>query len=391
MPGFEIYIHVPFCAWAKCPYCDFYSVSPAGPELVESYLGALELELARSVEGYPDEMQVDSIYFGGGTPSLLDPDQVWRIYCRIKSLWSISPEVEFTLECNPEGLNLRRAADYLSVGVNRLSVGCQSFDDRLLGLLGRSHSAADCRCALEAAEEAGFERLSVDLIFGGPGSDEKSLLGSVETALAHSVGHLCLYGYHLEEKCPAYGRPDLAPVGEELYRSQYLRVCSKLENAGWRHYEISSWAASEAEFCRHNLAYWSRRPYLGCGPAAHSFRPPGLRTWNPDDLTEYLKHWRQNLRPPRGSERLNKEQVLCEQIMLGLRLAAGVEPALVEKLIGGRLGETPGALEEEGLGGMTGGGRFALSEKGWLVYDEILGRLTAKSQLSAGEKGDHCH
>jgi oxygen-independent coproporphyrinogen-3 oxidase len=375
MPGFTLYIHVPFCSREKCPYCDFYSVSSPTPEQVESYLRALDVELTRSLEDYPEDLQVESIYFGGGTPSLLEPEHLWRIYCRIKSLWSLIPDVEFTLECNPEDLSLRRATSYLSTGVNRLSVGCQSFDDRQLELLGRTHRESDCRAAVENAREAGFVRLSVDLIFGAPQSDEQSLLESINKTLSLGANHLSIYGYHLEENCPAYNRADLAPVEDELYRSQYLTACSKLKDAGWRHYEISNWAASNAEFCRHNLAYWSRRPSLGCGPAAHSFRPPEFRIWNPDDLEEYIKTGERKIPLSRRTERLDKEQVLLEEIMLGLRQEPGVESALIEEFTGDRLEETLLALQEEGLGSLTEGGRLALSERGWLVYDEILRRL----------------
>ena len=383
MPGLGIYIHVPFCSGEKCPYCDFYSVSWPEPEVVEGFLSALELELTRSVEGYPQDLPVESIYFGGGTPSLLDPEEVRRIYRRIKSLWSVCSDAEFTLECNPENLNLSRAAGYLSAGVNRLSIGCQSFDNHQLALLGRTHSADDCREAIENAEKAGFVRLSADLVFGGPRSDERLLFDSIEKALALGVRHLSLYGYHLEKTCPAYRKPDLAPVEDELYRSQYLAACSKLENTGWKHYEISNWAASNAEFCRHNKAYWSHRPSLGCGPAAHSFRPPDLRTWNPADLEEYLKSQEQKAPLSGRTERLGREQVLCEEIMLALRQEPGVETALIGEFLGERLGETLQALQEEGLGSLTECGRFALSETGWLVYDAILERLTGRGWFSA--------
>ena len=375
MPGFTLYIHVPFCSRGKCPYCDFYSVSSPTPEQVEGYLHALEVELTRSVEDYPEDLKVESIYFGGGTPSLLEPEHIWGIYCRIKSLWSLIPDAEFTLECNPEDLSLRRATGYLSAGVNRLSLGCQSFDNRQLELLGRTHQESHCRAAVESAREAGFVRLSVDLIFGAPQSDEQSLLESIEKTLSLGANHLSIYGYHLEENCPAYSRADLAPVEDELYRSQYLAACSKLKDAGWRHYEISNWAASSAGFCRHNLAYWSRRPSLGCGPAAHSFRPPELRIWNVDDLEEYIITGERKIPLPRRTERLDKEQVLLEKIMLGLRQEPGVESALIEEFTGDRLEETLLALQEEGLGSLTGGGRLVLSEQGWLVYDEILRRL----------------
>ncbi|MBN2290715.1 MAG: radical SAM family heme chaperone HemW [Candidatus Glassbacteria bacterium] len=382
MTSFGIYIHVPFCRDRKCPYCDFYSVASPGPGLVERYLDVLEAELARSVERYPENLGVGSIYFGGGTPSLLEPEQVWRVYCRIKSLWQILPGAEVTLECNPEDLLLRRAAGYFSAGVNRLSLGCQSFDERQLELLGRSHSAADCRAAVGNACEAGFGRLSLDLIFGGPQSTEGALLEAVGTALDLGVSHLSLYGYHLERTAPAYGRAELAPAGEELYRSQYLAACRKLEDSGWRHYEISNWAASPDEYCRHNLAYWLRRPCLGCGPAAHSFLPPDLRFWNPEDLEEYLKGGGGDKLSDGRSERLDSEQVLCEEIMLGLRLESGVEPAAIGAFLGGELETTLQALREEGLGAVSGAGRFVLSERGWLIYDEVLGRLTRKERPS---------
>jgi putative oxygen-independent coproporphyrinogen III oxidase len=390
MQGFGIYIHVPFCRREKCPYCDFYSISSPEPEIRESYLNSLEIELECSVKDFPLDRQVETIFFGGGTPSLLEPEEIWRIYCRIKSLWKISPEVEFSLECNPEDVDLRRAAGYLSAGVNRLSIGCQSFDDRLLKLLGRNHSADICRAAVENALEAGFVHLSSDLIFGGPGSDVRVLLESIETALELGVLHLSLYGYHLEKNSAAYHMSDLAPVQEESYRTQYLAACSNLKEVGWEHYEISNWAASGNLSCRHNLAYWSRSPYLGCGPGAHSFRPPGRRSWNLGNLEEYLKSGGRQVRSAEGMEQLNEEQVLCEEVMLGLRQISGVEIALLEKFRSDRLSRILAELREQGLGAFKDRGRFCLTEQGWLVYDSIVERLVGQSSVGRS-KSNYCH
>jgi len=382
--GFGIYIHVPFCRKAKCPYCDFYSVQ-AEPGLVSEYLKAAELELESAGAGpFGSLSVVETIYFGGGTPSLLAPQDVGRLISKVDSLWTVAREAEISLECNPEDLDFERAVTYRQAGVTRMSVGCQSFDRLTLRSLGRSHSADQSRKAVQFARKAGFESVSADLIFGGPGSSEVSVAGSIETALGLGADHLSIYGYHCDQGSRGFGRKKYEPLGEDLYCSQYLAACSLLESCGWLHYEISSWAGGSQRLCRHNLAYWRRgTAYLGCGPAAHSFWPPDVRIWNREDLEIYLKAPGLPGEPLRLKEELSPDEILAEEVMLGLRLAEGIEPELVERFLGVQTGETIQALSREGLLHSTLAGRLALSDKGFLLYDSIVELLSSPPGVSA--------
>ena len=385
--GLGVYLHVPFCRQPKCPYCDFYCTA-AGPGLIESYLDAAEKELEAQAAGpFSGEWVVENIFFGGGTPSLLDPKQAGRLIRRVQALWPVSASPEITLECNPEDLTRDRAEGYRAAGVNRLSIGCQSFDSPMLAALGRSHGVDRNYRAVEAARLAGFERVSIDLILGGPGSGKSGLLKSVEAALALKVGHLSIYGYHLDPAASGYGRPEFAPAPDESYCEQYLAVCAALEEAGWLHYEISNWAALAEEVCRNNLHYWQRRVYLGVGPAAHSFLPPAWRTWNRPDLSAWLRASAGGDHGAvRGGERLGPEQIEGERLMLGMRLADGVDIELVRRFLGPEMERELAGLAGEGLIGPQTGGRIRLTDNGYLLYDSIVALLLGESgfQLDKG-------
>lgn len=385
--GFGIYIHVPFCGRAKCPYCDFYSLSGKIGK-IPAYLDAAGGELEEAAGGlFFSPGPVETIYFGGGTPSLLDPAGIKGLVSKIKKLWPVDRRAEITVECNPENLESGRLAGYRQAGVTRLSCGCQSFDDQVLRQLGRCHSAAKARQALVLAAGAGFKSLSVDLIFGGPGSTVSSLVMSLETALELGADHLSLYGYHLEKGCRGYGKKRYAPAGDEQYRSQYLAACSLLESRGWSHYEISNWAASPEKFCRHNLAYWRReKAYLGIGPSAHSFIPPHLRFWNRADLEKYLETQGKSRSNVRQEERLSEKAILGEQVMLSLRLSSGLEARLVELCLGQRKGPVIRKLNENGLIFVNGSGSIVLSDKGFLVYDSIVELLYSGREFQLDKK-----
>ncbi len=381
--GFGVYVHVPFCARARCPYCDFYSL--VGAEgMIPAYLAAVERELEAARRGeFAGAGPVRSVFFGGGTPSLLEPAQVGQLVERVDNAWGLAPDAELTLEANPEHLEPERLAGYRDAGVNRLSVGCQSFGEHALAALGRRHGVQHCRTGLTLARAAGFERLSADLIFGGPGTDEEVFLASLAEALALGVEHLSLYGYHLEEGCPALGRPEYAPAGEESYRGQYLAACGRLEALGWRHYEISNWARDNQALGRHNLLYWRReRAYLGLGPSAHSFLPPDRRWWNRADLAVYLKEAGQAESAFREAERLTPDQQLEESLLLALRLDSGVERALVGRLLGAAAATVALAeLERRGLVRPVGQDRLALTDQGFLLYDSVVEFLVPGAEL----------
>ncbi|MCE5272915.1 radical SAM family heme chaperone HemW [bacterium] len=380
--SFSLYVHVPFCRGGKCLYCDFYSV-PDRVELLDDYLDALGREVEASAGLWPPAgSRVRTVFFGGGTPSLLSGAQVASVLEKAAAVWSLDPETEISLEANPEDVSLEAAAGWRAAGVNRLSVGCQSFADRALAGLGRRHDSAACQAALDRARKAGFERLSADLILGGPGCTESMVIESIDTALALGADHLSIYGYHLEATCPAHAVPDFAECEESIYRAQYLAACESLARAGWLHYEMSNWARDARCTCSHNLAYWTGQPYLGLGPSAHSFQPPDRRFWNKRSLEEYLSYaWSPGApNPLREGEFLSPRQRLAEHLMLGLRLESGASVALVGQILGRSTAQVLRELDSAGLVRLRDS-RVRATREGLLVLDSLVDRILARGEF----------
>ena len=379
---FGVYFHVPFCRTPRCAYCDFYStpVSRAG---IESWLEAACAECFEAGrESFDKGWTVSSIFFGGGTPSLLDPQDIDRLLETVSRCWAVASEVEITVECNPEDVDSRWAAACLDAGVNRLSVGVQSFDSGYLAAIGRCHRPGKAARALTEARNSWFAKISADLILGGPGSSEQIVLESVDRALELGVEHLSVYGYHLDPPASGYGRTRFSPVDDEAWAGQYLAVCSLLESHGWRHYEISNWARTDSALCRHNLVYWQRKPYLGLGPSAHSFGPGEFRWANAADLDSWLAAAAagvgKKFSAVRELEMLDEDTVACERVILGLRLDCGVSLALLEQLHGAKASAKLEGLVREGLA-IIDGGRVCLTSEGFLLYDSIAGQLLPAS------------
>lgn len=260
-----LYVHLPWCE-RKCPYCDFNSHALAGSVPEDDYLAALEQDLAdeaRSTSGRP----VSSIFIGGGTPSLFSGRAIGRLLEAVDRHLGLATGAEITLEANPGSSEAARFADYRGAGVNRLSIGVQSFEDRCLHALGRVHSADEARAAIAAARAAGFERLNTDLMFGLPGQAVEGAIRDVTTALELGVDHVSHYELTLEPNTVFYARPPALPDEEDRWRMQ--QACTeKLAGAGLQRYEISAWA-SPGEACRHNLNYWRFGDYAAVGAGAH--------------------------------------------------------------------------------------------------------------------------
>jgi oxygen-independent coproporphyrinogen-3 oxidase len=309
-----IYLHVPFCR-TRCRYCDFYRVG-ANAERIAAYLEALDSEI-RDWPG-PTKPEVDSIFFGGGTPSLLDPGQIADLLMRLRARFDVLPGAEISLEANPSDLDRARLEGYREAGIDRLSLGAQSFVDRELTLLGRRHDADDVDRTFDLARAAGFDNVSLDLMLAVPGQTTAGLHRSVERAIDLDPEHLSLYLLEVHERSEMdflrRSRPRLFP-GEEAQRSRYLWTSERLQAAGYEHYEISNFSRP-GRACRHNLKYWTCRETLGFGPAAHSLFG-GHRWRQRPDLDGYIA------RPGR------LEPVPCdleeERLFLGLRLDRGVE------------------------------------------------------------------
>jgi oxygen-independent coproporphyrinogen III oxidase len=325
-PG-GIYIHVPFCL-RKCVYCDFFSI--ADLSLKPAFLEALSSEISAADPGL---LVFDTIYIGGGTPSILEPADVKGIINGLFSKFRFEGSVEVTLEANPGTVDLEKLKGFRSAGVNRLSIGVQSFQEKNLALLGRVHSAQQAHAALSNARRAGFENVGLDLMYGLPGQALQDWSADLENALAHGPEHIACYMLTVEPATPLaeeQRRGCFQPAPEGDVAALFMATSEFLTARGFRHYEISNFARCRSDHCegarvsRHNSKYWTHAPYLGFGPAAHSFLPP-QRFWNHWDVQHYVDEVRAARRPVAGEEVLTADQEMMEAIMLGLRTAAGVD------------------------------------------------------------------
>lgn len=286
-----IYIHIPFCR-SKCPYCDFYSTPKQTPALREAFVRALENEIeyyGKAWCAYEDK-PVESVYFGGGTPSLLDETQFERLMERIRENFTIEDGAEISMEANPATVTTEKLAAYRRAGLSRLSIGAQSFDSKVLKILGRIHSPSQIEEAFLAAREAGLENISLDLMFGIAGQSPESWENSVESVIRLAPEHVSLYSLEIMDNT-RFAKEHEAGIYRETEESEDRRMyeCAleMLEEAGYLQYEISN-AAKPGYACRHNLRYWDMGEYLGLGPSAHSFMN-GIRYANAADLEAYIE------------------------------------------------------------------------------------------------------
>ncbi|MRR56402.1 MAG: radical SAM family heme chaperone HemW [Deltaproteobacteria bacterium] len=323
----SLYIHYPFCL-RKCRYCAFNSVSDA-PCSPDEYLTGLlkELELSREL---PEKgSAAGTLYFGGGTPSLLEPAQVARIIEAAAKQYALAADAEITLECNPGTITRGKLAAFRAVGVNRLSLGVQSFDDELLDVLGRSHSAEEALGAFRAAREAGYDNIGLDLIYSLPGQSLAQWQRELSQACELKPEHLSVYGLTIEEGTPfalLEEKGELLLPDEEESARMYELSAELLAVNGYEQYEIANFARPGFR-SRHNSGYWLRRPFLGCGAGAHSFlRQPeaGLRFSNTAKVADYLTLVGRGSLPTCESRNLSREEAMAECLFLGLRLTEGV-------------------------------------------------------------------
>ena len=361
-PG--LYIHVPFCK-AKCPYCDFYSVT--SPDLISAYLKALEQE-ARL---YRDRFSLfDTLYLGGGTPSLLASEHLTNLTKTLRRHFSFASETEFTLEANPDDIRREKLRLWRDLGANRLSLGAQSFNEAELTFLKRRHTAAQTLAALSLIRAAGFENLGLDLIYGLPGQTPDAWLRTLEQALVCAPEHLSCYQLTMAPGTPLSrraARGQVALPDEEAQRTLFLLTCEFLEDRGYLQYEVANFARGEEYFCRHNLKYWQRLPYLGLGPAAHSFQG-GRRWWNHRGLAGYAAALAAGRAPLAGREALTPEQVRLETLYLGFRTREGVDLEAIQSQSG--WGPVLSRLQAAGLLCLTNG-RVAATPRGLVVADRL--------------------
>jgi len=326
-PG--LYVHVPFCR-SKCAYCGF--VSQTGLAAVPSWLKALEKEasLYKDVFG-----AFDTLFIGGGTPTVLLPSQLDSLAeCLFRELPFKQP-VEFTVEANPDDLDTGTLAVLKDIGVNRLSLGIQSLEEKELAFLGRRHSVRQAERALELAARSGFGSLSADLIYGLPGQTLSDWLETLKRVLAFEPDHLSCYQLTVERHTPL-GRmvadKKVKKARAKQERELFLATSQFLERESYLHYEISNFARP-GHLCRHNLKYWNRSPYLGLGPSAHSFEGDA-RWWNTPSVRSYCLRLSHGLAPVRGKEILSQEKRIMESLLLGFRTMQGIEIDMVREVSG---------------------------------------------------------
>jgi len=377
--GFGVYVHWPFCA-SKCPYCDFNSHVRHQPVDQERFLAAFRREIAHTASRIPGRT-VTSVFFGGGTPSLMRPETVGAILDAIGGAWAIDPRAEVTLEANPTSVEAERFRGYRAVGINRVSLGVQALNDPDLKRLGRMHSVEEALGAVRIAASI-FERYSFDLIYARPGQTPQAWGAELEQAISHAVEHLSLYQLTIEPGTwfqRLYDAGKITVPDEETGRALYditQEVCAK---HGLPAYEISNHARSGAE-SRHNLLYWRYGEYAGVGPGAHG----RLVTGNARLATSTEKHpetWLDLVeREGHGvidEEVLTSEAEGDEFLLMGLRLKEGVDPRRFERFTGKTLNQRGlGILREEGLI-RHDGSRLAVTPKGFPVLNAVIAELAA--------------
>ncbi len=316
-----IYIHVPFCR-RRCKYCSFISYQSRESD-IPAYIDAVKNEFSlRSGNSI-----INTVYFGGGTPSLLAAPQISSLTSAMKDNFNLANDCEITMEANPGTIDLNYLSEVKAAGINRLSIGIQSFNDEELSMLGRIHTAKDALNAIKDAREAAFDNLNIDLIYGLPGQSVDNWKDSLVKAVEVNPDHMSLYPLTLEPEEPLFKEIEsrvLPEISADTAAIQYELAEQLLEKHGYIHYEISNWAKPGKE-CLHNLVYWQGGEYLGIGVAAHSYIV-NRRSANTADLSQYIESSSHNSLPPQEvDETITPETEIAESIILGLRLCNGID------------------------------------------------------------------
>ncbi|MEW6758269.1 MAG: radical SAM family heme chaperone HemW [Acidobacteriota bacterium] len=383
--GLGVYVHVPYCA-SLCGYCDFYRM--ASPDGVPLEYDVQVLQEAR-LHVLETGTRADTVYFGGGTPSLLPVGRLGHLLAGLREWFAVAEEAETTLEANPETVTEASLEGWRRAGVNRLSLGVQSFQPAVLSLLQRRATAGQALEAVNAAGRAGFARLSVDLMAGVPGQSMRNLEDDLRRTSDLPVDHLSVYALDLHPGTPLALRAArgevLLPDDDQCAR-MWERVHAVLTGAGWDHYEISNFAR-RGGVCRHNLKYWRGGDYVGLGPSSWS-RIRGRLLGNPRDGKAWAEALRAGLPPWETEEILTPERLLEDRIIFGLRLAEGVPLAEVRSLFAGAEASLARLLERlAGLGlAETIGERLRLTPSGFLVSNAVLAELLSIPRTQA-ERG----
>ena len=366
MQANHLYVHVPFCA-RRCVYCDF-SIAVRSRVPVDDYLGALEHELTRHADSNFD---LETLYFGGGTPSKLGGEGVVRLLdiLRKRDNLRLRDDAEVTLEANPEDVTPTAVRAWRTAGVNRLSLGVQSFDDSVLAEMHRTHDAATAKRAIAVARDEGLSNVSVDLIFALPWSGDRRWIRELEAVLELDLPHVSVYGLTVEPRTPlgrwvAAGKVRESP--EDTFERDFLEARRELIGASYEHYEVSNYGKAGAQ-SRHNWAYWRRRAYGGVGPSAHEFDGRSRR-WNVDAYADWATRVGRDEDPLSGAEELSHEQRVAEEVYLALRTNAGLRLEAPEhESIAAWVSAKWAEVRDSTL---------YLTGEGWLRLDALATRLT---------------
>ena len=374
------YIHIPYCV-KRCGYCDFNTYTPSELKITEglaqisnSYIDLLLMEIKAAKVQVGQSANVPSIFFGGGTPSLMQPDGIGRVISAIKSEFTLLPDAEITMECNPDTVTKESLAAFRAIGVNRVSFGMQSAVKHVLATLDRTHNPENLLQVTTWAQEVGFSEISVDLIYGTPGESLADWQTSIDAALALPITHISAYALIVEEGTKLAAqikRGEVAQVDDDLTAEKYLVADKAFTAAGFEWYELSNWAKS-GSLSKHNLAYWLGDNWWGAGPGAHSHLN-GKRFWNVKHPNLYKERVLANQSPVADSEVLEELQIESERLMLSLRLPSGVDKQSLNEL---QLAELSSYVESGHLDQANWNqGRATLTLDGRLIADRILRQI----------------
>ena len=362
LPG--LYIHIPFCK-TKCPYCDFYSKTSTS--LIPEWLQAVKKEALL----YRDQFSsFDTLYLGGGTPTVLDETELTSLIEYLFKTFCFAPDAEITIEANPNDITREKLSVFRALGVNRVSLGVQSFDEQDVAFLRRRHTVEEAAAALALIRASGFTSTGIDLIYGIPGQTIAAWRATLEQAVSFQPEHISCYQLTVAEGT-AFGEMQeeglMRLPEEEESENLFLTTARFLEENGYLHYEISNFARGEENRSRHNQKYWQHLPYLGLGPSAHSFQD-GKRWWNVRSIKKYCASLEEGRAPVEGSEQLSAEQFALESLYLGLRTRDGIDLARVRS---SHSTDTvlPQLLKDEYV--KIIGARVVPTKKGFLVADRL--------------------
>ncbi len=371
-----IYIHIPFCKQA-CTYCNFHFSTTLHQK--ESLLAALQKEITLTADAVKELHEVETIYFGGGTPSLLSPGEIENILETIREKYSVSDDAEITLEANPDDVSILNLQNWKTMGINRFSLGIQSFQENELRWMNRAHTANESLQSIDNIQAAGFQNFSVDLIYGSPLLTHEAFKQNINIVLKKNIPHVSAYALTVEPKTPLdiqIKKKTTAGIDEAHQAEQFDILVAALTGAGYEQYEISNFAKPGFR-SKHNTSYWQGKPYFGFGPSAHSFDGKNKRHWNIANNALYIKSIEQSV-VPYEEEVLTETQELNERIMISLRTMEGINLAEISKRFGEK---NTGALREKAAKYLqnqkltTTANHIILSKEGKFFADGIAAEL----------------